>query len=83
MFAAGDYQMYLLAVMAGFIAGVTAWLIASHWIAVSIARVEDRRPALVGSRQLRAAEAVACGVLFLACFALASWLTWLLWIQIK
>jgi len=75
--------MYLLAVITGLTAGVSAWLIASHWIAVSIARVEDRRPALVGSRQLRAAEAVACGALLLACLALAFWLTRFIWVQIK
>jgi hypothetical protein len=75
--------MYLIAAIGGLAVGVIAWLIASHWIAVSIARVEDRRPELVGSRQLRAAEAVACSALFLACLALASWLAWLIWIQIK
>jgi hypothetical protein len=75
--------MHLLAAIAGLTAGVIAWLIASHWIAVSIARVEDRRPELVGSRQLRAAETVACGAVFLACLALASWLAWVIWIQIK
>ena len=75
--------MHLLAAISGLTAGVIAWLIASHWIAVSIARLEDRRPELIGSRQLRAAEAVACGALFLACLALASWLAWVIWIQIK
>ncbi len=75
--------MYLLAASAGLAAGLIAWLIASHWIAASIAWVEDRRPELVGSRQLRAAEAVACGALFLACLALAFWLARLIWIQIK
>lgn len=75
--------MHLLAAITGLTAGVIAWLIGSHWIAVAIARVEDRRPDLIGSRQLRAAEAVACGVLFLACFALASWLGRVIWIQIK
>lgn len=75
--------MHLLAAITGLTAGVIAWLVASHWIAVSIARAEDRRPELVGSRQLRAAEAVACGAVFLACLALASWLTWVIWIQIK
>jgi len=75
--------MYLLAAIGGLTTGVIAWLIASHWIAVSIARVEDRRPELIGSRQLRAAEAVACGAVFLACLALASWLSWVIWIQIK
>ena len=75
--------MYLLAAIGGLVVGVIAWLIASHWIAVSIARVEDRRPQLIGSRQLRAAEAVACGALFLTCLTLASWLAWVISIQIK
>jgi hypothetical protein len=75
--------MYLLAVIAGLAVGLIAWLIASHWIAASIAWVEDRRPELIGSRQLRASEAVACGVLFLACLALAFWSGWLIWLQIK
>ena len=75
--------MHVLAGIVGLTAGVITWLIASHWIAVSIARVEDRHPELVGSRQLRAAEAVACAALFLACLALASWLAWVIWIQIK
>lgn len=75
--------MYLLAAITGLTVGVIAWLIASHWIAVSIARAEDRHPELIGSRQLRAAEAVACGALFLACLALAFWLAWRIWIQIR
>lgn len=75
--------MYLLAAIAGLAAGVIAWLIASHWIAVSIAWAEDRRPEMIGSRQLRAAEALACGALFLACLALAFWLARVIWIQTK
>lgn len=75
--------MYLLAAIAGLTAGVIAWLIASHWIAVSIAWAEDRRPEMIGSRQLRAAEALACGALFLACLALAFWLARVIWIQTK
>ena len=75
--------MYLLAAIAGLTVGVIAWLIASHWIALSIAWAEDRRPELIGSRQLRAAEALACGALFLACLALAFWLAWLIWLQVK
>ena len=69
--------MYLLAAIAGLAVGFVAWLFASHWIAASISWMEDRRPELVGSRQLRTAEAVACAVLFLGCLALAFWLAWL------
>ena len=75
--------MYFLAVITGLTAGVTAWLIASHWIAVSIAWAEDRRPEMIGSRQLRAAEAVACGALFVFCLAIAFWLARVIWIQTK
>ena len=70
--------MYFLAAISGLTVGFVIWLFASHWIAASIARMEDRHPALVGSRQLRAAEAVVCGVLFLGCLALAFWLAWLI-----
>ncbi len=75
--------MYFLAVIVALAIGVVVWLLASHWIATYIAWVEDRRPALVGSKQLRAIEAVACGALFLVCLALASWIARLIWIQIK
>lgn len=75
--------MYLLSAIAGLTIGFVIWLIASDWIATSIAWIEDRRPELVGSRQLRAAEAVACGALFLGCLALAFWMAWLIWTQIK
>jgi hypothetical protein len=70
--------VYFLAAIAGLAIGFVVWLLASHWIAVSIAWMEDRRPALVGSRQLRAAEAVVCGAVFLSCLALAFWLAWLI-----
>jgi hypothetical protein len=75
--------MFFLAVIVALAIGVVVWLLASHWIATYIAWVEDRRPALVGSKQLRAIEAVACGTLFLVCLALASWIARLIWIQVK
>jgi hypothetical protein len=75
--------LYLLAVIAGVTTGITVWFFASHWIASWIAWVEDRRPELVGSKRLRVGEAVACGALVLATFALAFWIVRLLWIQIK
>lgn len=75
--------MYILAGIAGLIAGTIVWFIASHWIASSITWVEDRRPVLVGSKRLRFGEAIACLALFLACFALAFWIMRLLWVQIK
>lgn len=77
------FKLYFLAVIAGLITGTIAWFIASHWIASSITSVEDRRPELVGSKRLRVGEAVACGALFLACFAIAFWIVRFLWLQIK
>lgn len=75
--------MYVLAVIAGLTASITVWFLASHWIASSITWVEDRRPELVGSKRLRVCEAVACGALVLATFALAFWIVRLLWVQIR
>lgn len=75
--------MYVLAVIAGLVVGVTVWFLASHWIASSITWVEDRRPELAGSKSLRVGEAVACGVLVLATFALAFWIARLLWVQVR
>ena len=76
-------QVYLLAGLAGFGAGVVIWVFASHGIAASIAWVEDNRPELVGSRRLRIAEVTVCGALFLTSAALAFWIARLLWLQIK
>ncbi|MEK6324046.1 MAG: hypothetical protein AABN33_20580 [Acidobacteriota bacterium] len=70
--------MYLLAAIAGLTIGIIVWSLASHWIATSIEWVEDRRPELVGSKRLRIGEAVACGTLVLASFALAFWIMRLL-----
>ena len=76
-------HLYVLAIIVGLTIGITVWFLASHWIASSITWVEDRRPELVGSKQLRVGEAVACGALVLATFALAIWITRMLWIQIR
>jgi hypothetical protein len=57
--------------------------LASPVIASSIEWVENRRPDLVGSKQLRVGEAVACGALVLATFALAFWIVRLLVTQMK
>lgn len=75
--------MYVLAVIAGLTVGITVWFLASHWIESSITWVEDRRPELAGSKRLRVGEAVACGALVLATFALAFWIIRLLWVQIR
>ena len=73
-------QLYFLAIISGLALGVTVWFLASHWIASSITWVEDHRPELVGSKQLRVGEAVACGALILACLALAVWIARALWV---
>jgi len=75
--------LFLLSGIIGLGVGFVVWLVASHWVAVYIAGVEDRQPALVGSKQLRAREAVICSALFLACLALAFWIARLVWIQAK
>ena len=75
--------MYVLAVIAGLTTGITVWFIASRWIVSWITWVEERRPDLIGSKRLRVGEAVACGALVLATFALAFWIVRLIWIQIK
>jgi len=75
--------LFLLGGIIGLTVGFVVWLVASHWVAVYIAGVEDRQPALVGSKQLRVMEAVICGALFLACLALAFWIARLVWVQAK
>jgi len=75
--------LYVLAIIVGLTIGITVWFLASHWIASSITWVEDRRPELVGSTQLRVGEAVACGAVVLASFALAFWIIRALWVQIS
>lgn len=75
--------MHVLAIIAGLTIGITVWFLASHLIASSITRVEDRHPELVGSKQLRVGEAVACGALVLSTFALAFWIIRALWVQIR
>ena len=75
--------MYFLATIAGLTIAVIVWFLASQWIETSIEWVEDHRPELVGSKRLRVGEAVACGALVLASFALAFWIARLLWLQMK
>jgi hypothetical protein len=72
----------VLAVIVGLTIGVIVWFLASHWIASSITWVEDRQPEMVGSKQLKVGEVVACCALVLACSALALWIIRILWLQI-
>jgi hypothetical protein len=75
--------LYFLATIAGLTIAVIFWFLASHWIAISMEWVEDHRPELIGSKRLRVSEAIVCGALVLASFALAFWITRLLWLQMK
>jgi hypothetical protein len=63
--------------------GVVVWYIASSWIATSLEWAETHHPELGGTRKLRFVEGAACGALLFACVALACWIAWLVWIQIK
>lgn len=68
--------MYFIAIVTGFVVGMVVWVIASHWIATSIAWAETRQPHLFGTRRLRAGEAIACGLLFVVCLAIAFCIAW-------
>lgn len=63
--------MYFIAIITGLVVGTLVWIVASHWIASWITGTETRQPHLFGSRRLRANEVIACGLLFIACLALA------------
>jgi hypothetical protein len=63
--------LYLIAIVTGLVVGTLVWVVASHWIASWITGTEARQPHLFGSRRLRAGEFIACGLLFVACLALA------------
>jgi hypothetical protein len=63
--------------------GVLVWYVASLWIATSLEWVETHHPELGSTRKLRVAEGVACGALFFACVALACWIAWLIFSQMK
>lgn len=73
--------MHIVAGIAGLTVGFIVWVTASHWIAASMAWVEDRQPELAGSRPLRVAEAFVCGLLFVGCLGLAFWIARMIWIQ--
>jgi len=68
--------LYFIAIVSGFVVGLIVWVVASHWIATSIAWAEARQPHLFGTRRLRAGEAIACGLLLVSCLALAYWIAW-------
>lgn len=75
--------MIVLAATIGFAIGFAAWATASHFIATSLNRAEERNPELIGSKRLRAAEVTACAIVFLACLALAVWVGWVLWLEVR
>lgn len=73
--------MHILGGIAGLTVGFIVWLTASHWIATSMAWVEDRQPYLIGSTRLRVAEAFVCGLLFVVCLGLAFLVGRMIWTQ--
>jgi len=75
--------VYLVAAFCGLSVGVLVWYVLSLGIATSLEWAETRHPALGGSRRFRFVEMVACGALFFASVALACWIAWLVWIQMK
>jgi len=58
-------------------------MFASHFVAVWVNRVEDKRPELIASAQLRFYEIAACAFVFVVCLALALSLSRVLWLQWK
>jgi hypothetical protein len=65
--------LHFIGASLGLFAGLVMWFTASHWLASSIIWAEDRLPRLIGSKRLRVYEIVICGLLVLACFAIAVW----------
>lgn len=70
--------MYIIAIIAGVVAGITFYYIAARWIVYSVLRAEERHPHLAGSKALRVGEIVASSALVLACAAVAIWVARLL-----
>ena len=71
-------MVYVIAVILGLFIAFILWFVMARWIAASIVWVESRYPHLIGSRGMRVSEVVACGLLVLACFAIAFWIAQLL-----
>ncbi|HKY04961.1 MAG TPA: hypothetical protein VJQ56_08725 [Blastocatellia bacterium] len=71
-------MVYVIAVILGLFIAFILWFVMARWIAASIVWVESRYPHLLGSRGMRVSEAVACGLLVIACFAIAFWIAQLL-----
>ena len=69
---------YVIAGIVAVLVCFVLWFIASRWLAASILWTESRYPHLAGSRGLRVGEIIACGLLVLACLALAFWVARLL-----
>jgi len=64
---------YVVAGFVGVLIAFVIWFIGARWVAASVLWTESRFPRLVGSRRLRLSEIIACGLLVLACFAIAFW----------
>lgn len=73
--------MHFIGAMVGLAVGTIVWFGLSYLVAASIIRVEKRFPHLAGSGGIRLGEATVCGLMFLACLALAFWIARLMWTQ--
>jgi hypothetical protein len=69
--AKGACRLVIIAGLVGFAAGIIIWYVTSRWIAASILWVEQRYPQVIGTRAIRASEAVVCGLQVLASLSLA------------
>jgi hypothetical protein len=70
--------LHFIGASLGLFAGLIMWFTASHWLASSVLWAENRFPRLIGSKRLRVYEIVICGLLVLACFAIAVSITLLI-----
>jgi hypothetical protein len=72
------FVLYVVAGLVGIFLAFALWFIAARWVVASVLWAESRYPHLAGSKALRVGEAIACGLLVLACFVIAFWVARLL-----
>jgi hypothetical protein len=72
-----------ISVAAGFGTGVIVWFLAMHFVAKWLVRNGDREPGPEASQALRIQDAIACGLVFAVSLTVASWVSWLVWLQVK
>jgi hypothetical protein len=64
-------ELYFVAGVTGFAAGVVLWYITARWVANSILWIEHRFPGAIGSRGMKAGEIALCGFQVAACLTIA------------